>query len=140
MNKIVYTIAVMKTLKKFIVGNLVVALVSFAGGFCVHPMAVQAADTDMISHEMSGMNTDSSVLSVHNDISHTFNTCVFDCVSKTPQAVDAKKFSAHFFVSSVVGTSVGENFSSSDSNIGPTDFDGVHPPSPDILSSVIKKE
>lgn len=140
MNKTVYTIAVMKTMKKFIVGGLVVALVSFAGGFCLHPMVVQAADTDMISHEMSGVSTDSSVSYASNDVSHTFNPCVFDCVSKTPQVVNAKKFSVNFSISHIVGNVVVEGSSSSDFNTGPTDFDGVHPPSPDILSSVIKKE
>lgn len=132
---------VMNYFGKTIVLGLIVALVSLTGSFCVRPMAVQAAVVpEMASHMLPNAGEDSSVLQADTAVSHTFNHCVFDCVSQTPQAVAAKKFSVDSISGYLVNMPDDFEFSFSELSSGPTDLEGAHPPAPDILSSVVKIE
>jgi hypothetical protein len=132
----VYTGGIMKYMRKTAASSLIVAFASFAGGFCLAPMSAQAMDM------AGGQAMDESADAVSgNDNSVTaWNLCVVNCASRAPQAMAAKKFSADFsadILSGVLDDGDSRLFAFSS---GATDLTGTHPPSPDILSSVFKKE
>ncbi|MEI8096650.1 MAG: hypothetical protein WCG73_00935 [Candidatus Moraniibacteriota bacterium] len=126
----------MKYIQKTIILSLVIALVSFTGDFCTHPMA-QADDHS--SMEMSILPTSDHDMQMHESTSLAISTCVFDCINQAPQATVGKK------------TSINTNLSLSFDIFQTESLDpvfisdtfgavGTHPPSPDILSSIMKRE
>lgn len=131
----------MKSLHKTIGGSLILTLAFFTGSFCLHPMAAQAMgdDADM---NMAGQAMDGSEYSFQrNDISSTaWKLCVINCASETPQAVVAKQFSIDSGMGFLADTPDNQTLSFFEFSSGPTDFSGTHPPAPDILFSVFKKE
>lgn len=129
----------MKYIRKTTAGSLVLTLAFFAGSFCLHPMAAQAMDAApaMAGHVMDG----GSDAAIGDDASVTaWNICVINCASKPAQAVAAKKFSVDPGANLLADTSYDQPLHFSASSSGATDLTGTHPPSPDILFSVFKKE
>lgn len=131
-----------KWLKKIVVGNIVIALMLFAGGFCVHPMEAQAVSMDKASsveHTVSendmqqGIQVDSAAMPM-------INTCIFDCISKAPQAEAIKKTNSNTALNVFTHTSQAETFQISEYSPDPLEAIGTAPPAPDILSSIMKKE
>ncbi len=130
----------MKYMRKTAASSLVLTLAFFAGSFCLHPMAAQAMDTAMAMPASPEGGDMEAVVSGGDSAITPWNLCVVDCASETPQAIASKKFSVDFLgglLADAVGSRESRVFVFSS---GPTDFSGTHPPSPDILSSVFKKE
>lgn len=141
---------VMKHIRKTVVTSLILALASFAGSFCLHPLFAQAAgeslgmagmDMSASSAEMIGIVADmSDEVSFSESVSdNALNICPLNCVGTIPKAALAKKTSVDAIPQ--IATIVSDEalffpvFSS-----GSTDLSGTDPPAPDILSSVFKKE
>lgn len=125
----------MKYFQKTIIASLIVALVSFAGGLCTHPM-VQAGDSSL---DMSASQTGNHGTQMSENTPLAISTCVFDCINKTPQATVARKTAvdntlslslAIFQTESLLPVFIPDTFGAV----------GTHPPSPDILSSIFKRE
>lgn len=136
-----YTVFTMNYLGRTIVLSLVIALVSFAGSFCLRPMMVQAASADIagVSLHTSDANSGGCVSEPNAEISNKV-VCTSDCVTTTPQTIVAKKVSIDGVQSFIADLSDVQNINFSESFFGAAGFSGTPPPSPDILSSVYKKE
>lgn len=134
----------MKYFQKTIIASLIVALASFAGGLCTHPMMAQAANSEMGGRDMLQDNiiTDSTCITTsNNEASHTINTCTFDCVTKVPQTISTKKVTFDTNASIFIACPIDDQYTHiSALSFGAVDSFGVHSPSPDILSSVFKRE
>ncbi|MDP3957832.1 MAG: hypothetical protein Q8Q10_05040 [bacterium] len=132
----------MESLKKIITGNLIVALVSFAGSFCLYPMATQAASADMEANiSQNASDVSGGCLSDPSDEMSNVATCISDCVTKAPQAVVSKKTSVDSGISVVaIASQTVLESQSRELFSDPFDVTGTHPSSPDILSSVVKRE
>lgn len=130
----------MKTLKTIVTGSLVTALILFAGSFCLHPMQVQAAD----EMDMSAFHTDGTSGDMMQETNDVFvsalSTCVSDCIVSAPEAAPVKKASVDNNLSVVTMVTSAERVQSLDVSFDHLDVGGVAPPTPDILSSVMKKE
>lgn len=140
--KIVYTVLAMKYLRKTTIISLVVALVSFAGGFCAHPMMTQAASADMVMgvSQNNAVSDTGETLCSFDGASHTIDMCAFDCLSKTPQVVGTKKASIDTLQNCIIPSFENQSDQLSETSFGVAIFSGTHPPAPDILSSVVKIE
>lgn len=126
----------MKSLKKIIIGSLIVTLTSFVGGVCMHPLSAQAGDSSM---GMSVLYTVDHDMQMSENIPLTISTCIFDCINKTPHATVAEKTTVQSTLSlslAIFQTELPVPIFISDT-FGAV---GTHPPSPDILSSVVKIE
>lgn len=140
----------MKYIRKIAAGSLIAALAFFAGSFCLHPMSAQAMETSPVMPSVSPVGGDMTGGQDMSDGTSSFqesdapisvlNLCVIDCASQTPQAVAAKKFSVDSGAIFLADISESRESRFLGSSSGPTDFSGTHPPAPDILSSVFKKE
>ncbi|MDP3957579.1 MAG: hypothetical protein Q8Q10_03710 [bacterium] len=133
----------MEFLKKIVTGSLIVALASFAGSFCLHPMAVQAASIEDMAMGVSQNGSDASsggCIADSSDEVAGVATCISDCVTTVPQAVAAKKTSADSLSNVLAIVSQSEQPQFLELYSDPLDVTGTDPPSPDILSSVVKIE
>lgn len=131
----------MKFLEKTITSSLIVALVSFAGSFCLHPMAVQAASNTMdMPMEGQGIEVSVHMMQIGDASASALNTCTFNCVSTMPQAVATKKTSVDSIPNVLIALSQTEGPLFFELYSDPFDAGGTSPPSPDILFSVVKKE
>lgn len=129
-----YTVSAMKYFQKTIVLGLIVILTSFAGDFCMHTVA-QASDVPLVMPTLH----DGDMQMSGNDAPLAISTCVFDCINKTPQATVAKKTT----VNSALSLSLAIFQTESPDPVFISDTFGAvgtHPPSPDILSSIMKRE
>jgi hypothetical protein len=131
----------MNFFKKFIVSSLVVALVSFAGSFCVHPMAAEADSMGMENGLQCGSEVhDTDCISELSNQVSPMSACNSDCVTSIPQTINAEKVviaGAHNFIFNL---SDDQPLQVSEIAFGTVVSTGTHPPSPDILSSVVKIE
>jgi hypothetical protein len=139
-NKTAYTLGTMKFYKqKIAVFGLIVALAYWAGWFCVNPQGARMM-------ESSSAITMLSMLMVNGDhymdgVSHSaWSTCVFNCLSKSPQILVAKKFSIDAGASFLPDVFDNQTTRLLADSSGLVDFSKTRPPAPDILSSVFKKE
>jgi len=135
----------MKSLKKIVTGSLIVALASFAGSFCLYPMAAQAEGGDSMDMSVMYMNEQGAEESTHimqsGDASaSTMSTCTFDCISTMPQVTATKKTSVDSVPDVLAIVSQTDQLQFTELSSDPTDLAGAHPPSPDILFSVVKIE
>ncbi|HLC95308.1 MAG TPA: hypothetical protein VJH89_02360 [Patescibacteria group bacterium] len=134
----------MKFLKKFVTGNLIVGFILFAGSFCIHSMVAQAASEDMAMGTSPSQNNsdtnDGGCIAQSNDAVSDAVTCVSHCITEAPQAVVAKKTSTDTVsnVFALIPHIAQPQFS--EPFLNPLDVTGTDPLSPDILSSVVKKE
>lgn len=154
-NEMVYALVVMKYIRQTVVSSLIVALAFFTSWFCVSPMTAQAMEDTSLASPMGGDMT-MSVPSVNASGYYAadnapskesapvaaWNSCVFNCLNKTSQAVTVKKFSADSDANLLADIPYNQTFYSDSlvSLAGTADFFGTPPPAPDILSSVFKKE
>lgn len=112
--------------------GLIAVLVSLAGWFCVNPQGMQMSDDSLA--EMSARHDSQSRFSA-------LNACaVNDCLSKLPQVVVIKKFSVDFDAGFLVSIFDNQTPRLLADFSGTSDFSKTHPPVPDTLSSVFKKE
>lgn len=123
-------------MRKIAVSSLVIVLTSFSGGFCLASIPAQAMD--MAGEQ--GMHESGDVVSGNDNSVTTLNLCVVNCASQPVQAVVTKKFSVDTGANLLADVVHYQTLHFSVSSSGPTDISGTHPPSPDILSSVFKKE
>jgi len=132
----------MKYFQKTIIASLIVTLVSFASGLCMHPMMAQASsDTDVNMTHDSSLASKSSCTEVSNDKISSKFICTSDCVTKVPQTTSAKKVTVDTSVQVSIVSPVDDHYTQySELSFGAADSFGVHPPSPDILFSVFKRE
>lgn len=137
--KVVYTESTMKSLRKTAASSLILTLAFFAGSFCLQPMSAQAMEASpsmvMFTSTVSG-----NTVSGHDNSATTWNLCVVNCASQPAQAVAAKKFSIDSGVNFLTDVSYAQTFHLPVLSLGATDISGTHPPAPDILSSIFKKE
>ncbi len=137
----------MKYIRKIAASSLIAALIFFAGSFCLHPMSAQAMDAAPPASPMGGAMAmaghalDEGADAVTGDATpvSAWNICVINCASQAPQAVVTKQFSVDFSADLLAGVSYDQEPRSLAFSSG-SDLSGTHPPSPDILSSVFKKE
>lgn len=130
----------MKYIRKTTAGSLVLTLAFFAGSFCLHPMSAQAMDAAPAMAMAGHALDDRADAAIGDDIPVTaWNICVVDCVSEPAQAVAAKQFSVDFSADLFAGVAYDQKPRSLALSSG-ADLSGAHPPSPDILFSVFKKE
>lgn len=131
----------MKYFQKTIVASLIVTLVSFAGGLCTHPMTVEASASEMDMETDHTLSLSHDTVSVQSETSSAIDVCIIDCITTVPQVTNTKKAVVEntLQVSSIVSPlfflqSPSVRISANDDNFG------ISPPSPDILSSVFKRE
>lgn len=143
-NERVYNVlTTMKSLKKLITGSLIIVLASLVGSFCMHPMVAQAAPGDMamsVSPYGAVADTGGCLVPSGDAISHAINTCTSDCVTQVPQTINAKKVAVDNAQNFTVPVSGDQQEQFSELFSEAVSFSGTHPPSPDILFSVFKKE
>lgn len=124
---------------KTIVLSLIVALASFAGGFCAHSMVAQAASIDVVAgvsqHTPDGGCVPEPSVEISNKV-----VCTSSCVTTTPQTIVAKKVSVDSAQNFIADVSYEQPVQFSESFFGSAGFSGTPPPSPDILFSVVKIE
>lgn len=139
----------MEYLKKIVTGSLVITLASFAGSFCVRPMQAQAAmigGGNSMAMDMSLSDMEQSTeektdgVQIEDSATSAFSTCLLNCVTEAPQATATKKTSIDTALNISAVISQTEQLGSFEIFPDPLDMTGVHPPSPDILSSVVKIE
>jgi hypothetical protein len=131
----------MKSLRNMTTGSLILTLAFFAGSFCLHPMTAQTMDgaADM-SIDGQAMGGGGQTLQ-GSDVSGTvWNLCTINCASEAPQAVAAKQFGIDLGTGFFADTSDDRRLLSLVFSPDATGLSGTHPPSPDILFSVFKKE
>jgi len=147
-DEIMYSMITMKFLRKIITGSLIVTLTSFAGSFCARPMQAQAAmigggDSmvmDMSLSDMEHGTEDGDTAQVEATATSTINLCVLNCATNALQATAIKKASIDNTLNVLAVISQTEQLQSFEFFPNPSYMTGVHPPSPDILSSVVKIE
>lgn len=145
-DEMMYTAIIMKFLRKIATGSLVIVLASFAGSFCIHPVQAQTTvigggnSMDMSSSEMGQDREDGDTVRIKDTATSAFSTCLLNCVTEAPQATATKKTSIDTALNISAVISQTEQLRSFELFPNPLDMTGVHPPSPDILSSVVKIE
>lgn len=134
----------MKYIQKTIIFSLVLSLVSFAGGFCMHPMMAEAHTSEMsmeIEHSSHTRLPVQDCLSLRADeASHTINVCAVDCITTLKVTSTKKAVVEHTLQISSIAPPVDSLETFSGRTFVNDDVFGVPPPSPDILSSVFKRE
>lgn len=132
----------MKHLRKMTLVSLAAILISFMSGFCMYPMMTQAASLDMAmgASQESATSDIGENLCSFDESSHTIDMCAFDCLSKTSQVVGTKKVSIDILQNYIIPSIENQNDQCSETSFGSAIFFGMHPPTPDILSSVVKIE
>lgn len=139
-NKTAYTLGTMKYCTRKITAIVfVVALASLAGWFCVNLQGMQMSE-GFLAMAMPAEMMDASYHYMNGVSHHAWVVCAFNCLSKSPQTIVAKKFSVDAladFLPDVFDNQTSRLLADSS---GVADFSKPRPPVPDILSSVFKKE
>lgn len=131
----------MKYFQKTIVFSLIVMLVSSAGGFCMNPMMAEANTSEMNKEMNHLLVMAHDAVTAQSETSSAIDVCVVDCVTTVLQITTTKKSVVDHIlqVSSLTPLTLFRG-SSSDGILVSDDAFGISPPSPDILSSVFKRE
>jgi hypothetical protein len=130
----------MKCIKKFVMGSLIVTLISFGGGFCAHPMTAQASEMGAMDMSVHMEEHGTDMIQTVDMATVALSACVFDCISKAPQATVSKKTTFDNTIHVSVNVPRADQLELFEYFSNPLDAIGTSPPSPDILSSVMKKE
>lgn len=126
-------------MQKIAVFGLVAAFAFLAGWFCTNPQGMQMPEDYSVA-AMSAEMMNASYHYMNGSLHNTWSACVFNCLSKVPQTIAAKKFNVDSGAGFLLDVFDNQTTRLLADSSGLADFSKTRPPIPDTLFSVFKKE